>query len=646
MPAFFRDTPRAIAHVLVAVAFAATAACAATRNRSPAQAAPAAAFRGTIALDVDLTDMRRRIVAVRERMPVQHAGRTVLFYPQWDAASHAPSISAHRLAGLAVSADGVALTWRRDPARVHAFEIDVPAGAKELEARFQYLAPLGHEASATVFDGFIGLSWNRVLVYPDGWPARQIPVQATITLPEGMSAATTLQGGREGSAVRFAPVSLDRLIDSPVFASRHVQTRAIAGGAAPVRAQWIAVDAASVERAAEFDRPLRAVVDEVGALFGPSPFAHYDFLFGLDDRLPGPGGIEHADSGEVFLPTDFLAHRDAAVPWIDVIPHEFIHAWNGLWRVPADMATATPNEPATGTLLWLYEGQTEFWSRIVAARAGLRSVQQTLDALALDAAVVHSRAGRRWKSLADSSNDPLIQSGRADWRDWQRREDYYVEGVLFWLDIDARLRRCSDGAKGLDDFAAAFFSAANREHGERYRSYTERDVVATLGGLCAADWSAILHRKLDAHDDEGVLDGLAAHGWRLVFRDTPSAYFRLAEAADGVRDLTWSIGLTITPSGQVKSVAWNGAAFAAGIVPGARVKTIDGAPFTPEALDQAIASRMRLRMGITFDGGEFAADIDARTGHRYPHLERIPGAPETLSALLARRSGDADLASR
>ncbi|MGN6520767.1 MAG: M61 family metallopeptidase [Dokdonella sp.] len=642
MPAFPRPAARPLARPLIAATILVVTACSASASRRATPERAPATFEGAIALDVDLTDRRRRIVAVRERIPVQHAGKTVLFYPQWDAASHAPSISAHRLAGLAISADGVPLAWRRDPARVHAFAIEVPAGAKELQAQFQYLAPLGHEASATVFDGFIGLSWNRVLVYPDGWPARQIPLQATITLPEGMTPATSLHGERDGATVRFAPVPLDRLIDAPVFASRHVQARSIAGGAAPVRAQWIAADEAAIGRTAEFDRPLRTVVEEVQALFGPPPFDPYDFLFGLDDRLPGPGGIEHADSGEVFLPTDFLAQRDAAAPWIDVIPHEFIHAWNGLWRVPADMATATPNESATGTLLWIYEGQTEFWSRIIAARAGLRSAQQTLDALALDAAVVQSRAGRRWKSLADSSNDPLIQSGRADWRDWQRREDYYVEGVLFWLDIDARLRRCSDGAKGIDDFAAAFFSAANREHGERYRGYTEGDVVAALGDVCVADWSAILHRKLDAHDDEGVLDGLAAHGWRLVFGDTPSAYFRLAEAADGVLDLNWSIGLTITPSGQVKSVAWEGPAFAAGIVPGARVTTLDGAPFTPEALGQAIASRMRLRLGITFDGGKFAADIDARMGHRYPRLDRIPGASDTLSTLLAKRRRDAD----
>lgn len=636
---------RTLAFVLLASPLLPSPSLAAKHGPSTPPVNTVAPFQGVIRLDVDPTDTRRRIVNVRERIPVQRAGKTVLLYPQWDAASHAPSISAHRLAGLMITVDGKPLPWVREPGRVHAFEVTVPVGAQQLEVEFQYLAPLGREASATILEEFVGLSWNHVLLYPAGWPVRLLPVQATIKLPAGMSPATSLEGTREGPLVRFEPVTLDRLLDAPVFASRHVDARLIAGGAAPVHAHWVARDADAIEHAAAFDRPLAAVVKEVEAVFGRPPFEHYDFLFALDDRLPGPGGIEHATSGEVFLPGDFLASPAAAVPYIDVVPHEFIHAWNGLWRIPADMATATPNEPATGTMLWLYEGQTEFWSRVIAARAGLRSPQETLDALALDAAIVQSRAGRRWKSLADSTNDPLLQNGAVYWRDWQRREDYYVEGVLLWLDIDAQLRECSRGAKGMDDFAALFFGAANRKAGERYRTYTEPDVVATLDRLCAGHWLDILRRKLDTHDGKDMLDGLAAHGWQLVFRDTPSAYFRLNEAAEGVTDLTWSIGLTVASSGLVKSVAWDGPAFAAGIVPGARVKTVDGAAFSPEVLGSALASaapNRRVQFGIAFDGKEEVVDVDASKGHRYPHLQRIDGSRDTLSALLAARAAGAD----
>ena len=598
------------------------------------------AFRGVMTLAVDLTDTRRRIVTVQQRIPVQRAGEMTLLYPQWETGSHAPSISAHRLAGLVIKADGKTLPWRRDPARVHAFRVVGPAGAQALALRVQYLAPLSRDPSATIVEGFVGVYWNRMLMYPSGWKASDLPVQATIKLPAGMVPATALSRVADGDRVRFEPVSLDRLIDSPVFASRHAVTREIPGGARPVRAHWLAADAEVLRNVDRFDGRMQAVQRETEAIFGAPPFKRYDYLIALDDRLPGPGGIEHADSGEVVLPANLLSEPTESAPLIDVIPHELIHAWNGLWRVPADMAVSTPNEPFTGTLLWVYEGQTEFWSRVVAARSGLRTVEQTLGALALDAAIVQHRAGRQWKSLADSANDPLIQDGTVYWRDWQRREDYYIEGVLFWLDIDARLRQCSQGARGLDDFATRFFSAADQKPGERQRPYSEADVVATLDRVCPGPWAGTLRKKLDAHDDDGVLDGLAAHGWRLVFRDTPTEYLRLYEASDGVLDLTWSVGMTVTKDGRVKAATWNGPAFRAGIVPGTRLKTVNDEPYSAERLMAAVAAAAKqggLRMGILVDGNQETVTVEASGSLRYPALERIEGTRDSLSTLLAPR---------
>ena len=598
------------------------------------------AFRGVMTLAVDLTDTRRRIVTVQQRIPVQRAGEMTLLYPQWETGSHAPSISAHRLAGLVIKADGKTLPWRRDPARVHAFRVVVPAGAQALDLSFQYLAPLSRDPSATIVEGFVGVYWNRMLMYPSGWKASDLPVQATIKLPAGMVPATALSRVADGDRVRFEPVSLDRLIDSPVFASRHAVTREIPGGARPVRAHWLAADAEVLRNVDRFDGRMQAVQRETEAIFGAPPFKRYDYLIALDDRLPGPGGIEHADSGEVVLPANLLSEPTESAPLIDVIPHELIHAWNGLWRVPADMAVSTPNEPFTGTLLWVYEGQTEFWSRVVAARSGLRTVEQTLGALALDAAIVQHRAGRQWKSLADSANDPLIQDGTVYWRDWQRRADYYIDGVLVWLDIDARLRQCSQGARGLDDFATRFFSAADQKPGERQRPYSEADVVATLDRVCPGPWAGTLRKKLDAHDDDGVLDGLAAHGWRLVFRDTPTEYLRLYEASDGVLDLTWSVGMTVTKDGRVKAATWNGPAFRAGIVPGTRLKTVNDEPYSAERLMAAVAAAAKqggLRMGILVDGNQETVTVEASGSLRYPALERIEGTRDSLSTLLAPR---------
>jgi predicted metalloprotease with PDZ domain len=286
----------------------------------------------------------------------------------------------------------------------------------------------------------------------------------------------------------------------------------------------------------------------------------------------------------------------------------------------------------------VYEGQTEFWGRVLAARAGLRTRQQTLDKLAMDAALVANRPGRSWKTLADSANDASYMAGHhVAWRDWQRREDYYPEGVLLWLDVDARLRELSHGKRGLDDFARRFFSAT----GERgvISTYTFQDVCTALDAVAANDWASFLQRHLDTHDDAEAMAGLARAGWRLVYTDTPSETFRQDEAEAGVSNLDYSIGLQVQSDGVISSVAWQGPAFKAGLAPDAKIEAVNGNPFSLTAIDDAVKQAADLPITLTFvnDGRTRTASLACRDTLRYPSLQRIPGTPDRLSRLLKVR---------
>ena len=98
-----------------------------------------------------------------------------------------------------------------------------------------------------------------------------------------------------------------------------------------------------------------------------------------------------------------------------------------------------------GPLLWVYEGQTQFWGYVLGARSGMLSKQDTLDAIAATAATYSiGTPGRTWRPLVDTTNDP-IAAGRAPqpWRSWQRSEDYYSEGQLIWIDVDRIIRKQS-----------------------------------------------------------------------------------------------------------------------------------------------------------------------------------------------------------
>ncbi len=350
---------------------------------------------------------------------------------------------------------------------------------------------------------------------------------------------------------------------------------------------------------------------------------------------PG-GGLEHLEEGEDNLPANYLREASKQLNNDDLIAHEYVHAWNGRYRQPAALWSPNFNRPTDPSLLWVYEGQTEFWGRVLAARSGMRTVQETLDKLALDAALVSNRPGREWKTLADSTLDAIYMPGRSvAWRDWQRREDYYPEGVLLWLDVDARLRELSDGRIGLDDFARGFFDTRGRT--EFTSTYTFGDVCETLNSLVPTDWKGFLNQHLLARSTADAMAGLKRAGWRLAFGPTPTETFLQAENEAGVTNLDSSIGAQLRGNGTVRSVVWDGPAFRAGLAPGEEVVAVNGQHFTVETLKDEIANSTAVPLRLTLRDRSDVVTIPYVGPLRYPRLERIPNTPDRLTPLLETR---------
>lgn len=600
---------------------------------SAVDARTANAAAQAITLAVDATDTDHAIFTVHETVPAT-PGELILFYPQWETASHAPTVPVQALAGLVATVDSRRIEWRRDPWNVHAFHLTIPPGATALTLDFQVLSD-----ADTLRDGQVNVQWQRLLLYPAGRDVAQVSVAARLMLPKGMQAYGSLRRESDGtSAIRFAPVALDRLVDAPVWGAKVGRTIPLTPGAArPTSLALLADDPADLVSAEAAAGRLRALVVQTGKVFGAPPYARYDMLVSLSDRL-GAGGVEHLEEGENNLPANYLREPAKQLNNLDLIAHEYVHAWNGLYRIPADLLAPNYNTPVSDSLLWVYEGQTEFWGRVLAARAGLRDRQQTLDKLALDAAVVATRTGRAWKSLADSVNDPVYMAGRhVDWRDWTRREDYYPEGVLLWLDVDARLRELTQGARGLEAFAGDFFHAGAPSGPAR--PYDFGAVCAALARVAPDDWHGFLSRHLDSHETRDAMAGLARSGWRLVFTPAATETFRQNEADEGTRDYSFSIGLKVDEGGRVRAVSWGSPAFLAGLAPGGRIKQVGGSPYSAVALEQAVANTITSPLDLVIDEGARGRSVRLayEGGARYPHLERIMGTADWLEQLLMAR---------
>jgi len=613
----------------------------AAQGLPPARDVP---YLGAISLRVDATDVDHKRLQVRETLPVR-AGRMVLLYPQWIPGNHAPTNEVKRLTGLRIQAAGQALPWQRDPDHFHAFIVDVPAGVATLDIAFQQVLPLAPTGSdALLARRFIGVEWQGAVLYPAGYAASRIEVDATLRLPEGWKHGSALQplgAAASGGELRFERVSLETLIDSPVFAARHAKRIELdPNSAPPVFLDLFAEEPVSLEYTEAAMDAHRNLVHQADRLFGARHFAHYDILLALGEDFDL--GLEHHQSSENGVKADYFKEWAKSVPARYLVPHEFAHSWNGKFRRPRDLWAPDFNTPVRNSLLWVYEGQTEYWGEVLAARSGMMSAGEVRERLARTVAWLQASAGRQWRSLQDTTDDEIM-SGRKlpiEWYSWQRFEDYYSEGALIWLDVDARIREASGGARSLDDFARAFFGVEPGRVAPLL--YDFADVVATLNAVQTFDWGAFLRERLDKVASDAAFDGLARAGWRLTFTDKPSEYAKTADAYWESADFMHSLGLRVGKEGKLSEVLWDGPAFRAGLTKGLTLLAINMRAYDADALRDAVTAAAKpggpsIEL-LLKDGGDYRiARIDWRGGLRYPALERIEGKADLLTPILSAR---------
>ena len=221
----------------------------------------------------------------------------------------------------------------------------------------------------------------------------------------------------------------------------------------------LANEAAQIAPTEEQLRPYVRLVEQAQALFGARHYDHYDFIVVIDDLFGLRGGLEHHQSSENGVKRGYFLDGDRALATRALLPHEFTHSWNGKFRRPRDLWTVDYNAPMQDSLLWVYEGLTNYWGQVLAARSGLVGAESARSNIAWQAAGARQRSGRAWRNLQDTTNEPVIAraAGQKDWIDWQRGADYYDEGTLLWLAVDVKLRQLSHDRRSLDDFARAFF---------------------------------------------------------------------------------------------------------------------------------------------------------------------------------------------
>ena len=177
--------------------------------------------QGPIPIRIDATDAARRLFHVKMTMPVK-SGPTTLLYPEWIPGEHGPTGPILNMVGLVITGGGKTIPWRRDDVNMFAYHVDVPAGVSSLDIAFDFISPSessGFSSGASATTELAVVSWNQLLLYPEGVDADALQYQANLKLPAAWKFGTALPIRREtGAEIEFQPAPLTTLIDSPLSA--------------------------------------------------------------------------------------------------------------------------------------------------------------------------------------------------------------------------------------------------------------------------------------------------------------------------------------------------------------------------------------------------------------------------------------------
>jgi predicted metalloprotease with PDZ domain len=591
---------------------------------------------------LDATDAPRKILHAQLTVPAT-PGTMTLYYPKWIPGEHAPSGPAIDVTGLKFTANGQFLKWRRDLADNWAIHVEVPAGAQEVHASLDYLEPGESDqslfsAGSSATQKMLVISWNQVLLYPKGWTGDQITYSASLRLPPGWKFGTPLPvTSRSGDEIHFESVSLFTLVDSPIITGEYFKVVPLNQGQNPPVEMDIAADSAiALEPPQDVWEHYSNLIKQATTLFGATHYRDYHFLFSLSDHV-AHFGLEHHEANDSRSEERTLIDPALRSLHAGLLPHEYVHSWNGKYRRPADLTTSDYEQTMQDDLLWVYEGLTEYLGDVLTARSGLWTPQEYRDELARSAAMLDHRPGRTWRNLQDTADAAaLLYYTSKGWDSWRRGVDYYDEGELDWLWTDSIIRRQTSGKKSIDDFCKLFHGAPSTP--PMVKTYTFDDVVNTLNQIAPYDWRGFWNERLSSHGPGAPLGGIEATGWKIVYDESRSAMMRAWEDDHRTLNAAFSVGLIIKENGDIEDTIEGMDAAHTGIGPGMKILAVNGRRFTPQvfrdALYQGKNTSQQLQLLIENTDYFRTFVLDYHGGEKYPHLVREESKPDTMTEII------------
>ena len=365
--------------------------------------------------------------------------------------------------------------------------------------------------------------WNNaaLLMYPDGFLTA--PSTLHILAPQPWKVATGLPPV-PGIKNTFRAENFDVLYDSPVevsdfkvlsFAVKGVPHRIVIDGAGNYDPEKLRTDVKKIVEA------------EVELMGGEIPYPDYTFILHL--RANAGGGLEHSNSTALGYPrfgfgpdpkdkteATYSAGPGAPPPrtyrgFLSLVSHEFFHLWNVKRIRPDALGPFDYTQENYTKLLWVAEGLTDYYARLVLRRADLISEQEFLKENAKAFQALQDTPGRAVMSAEEASFDAWIKYYRQDENADNSQVSYYDKGAILGLLLDLEIRKQSGGTKSLDDVMRYLYA----EFFKKNRNYTPADFQKACELATGSSLEQFFAKYVHGREELDYDSALSAAGLRL-----------------------------------------------------------------------------------------------------------------------------------
>ena len=517
------------------------------------------------------------------------AKEEVLVLPVWTPGSYlVREFERHVQDFTATDSTGQALGWQKvnkDSWRI------VTNGAREWRASYRvYANELSVRTSEVNSDHAF---WNNatLLMYPEGF--LNAPSTLQVLAPQPWKVATGLPPV-PGQKNTFRAESFDILYDSPVEVS-NFKTLSFEVKGVPHR---IVIDGEGNYDPEKMRADVKKIVEtEVELMGGEVPYHDYTFILHL--RANTGGGLEHLNSTalgyprfgfgpEPKEPSEGINSAGPNAPrprtyrgFLSLVAHEFFHLWNVKRIRPDALGPFDYTKENYTRSLWVAEGITDYYARLVLRRAGLISDKEFLKEQAKAFQTLQNTPGRLVMSAEDASFDSWIKYYRQDENSVNSQVDYYDKGGILGLLLDLEIRRQSKGAKSLDDVMRYLYA----EFYKRGRNYTPEDFQKACELMAGSSLEQFFAKYVRGREELDYDTALATAG--LLLDKTA--------AADGSKAVEKAyLGAELAQEGErllVKRVYAGSPAYEQGLNTGDQIVALNNMRANKEFFDARLAEK-------------------------------------------------------